>query len=588
VKQLVKKIKLSGAEALSKAMRACGVDKFFFVAGGDNLGFLKFHESLEKEGLRTYLCRNEKAATLAAEGYARVSKKPVVCYSQHGAAAALLASMFYEPMFAHSPVVALTGSIPTTQKDQWRFQECNEMPYFEATCKFNVDVTDVSRLAEYMRTSIQIAISSCPGPVHVNMHLDMALGVAEMPEIYGDETFSRVPPFRPRAEPEKVSDAVKMLAEAKNPVMVCGSGVHFSGAYDEVKELAELLTMPVATNPKGKGCFPENHSLSVGVMGTYGSTMANEVVRDADVVFFVGTRADSHMTEELTTPEPGASKIVHLDIDPIAIGRNYKADVALLGDAKLVLQDIISVIKLGTIPQQNRGRLKKIEKKVADYDATVKPYMDSASCPIKPQRIIREIMKVLGPRDIVVSDTGQALCWSARLLKLKGTGITFVPSGGTLGSSLPTAIGVALGAEKDQRVLNFIGDGGIGYNLAELETASRYKDELVPLVVLVNNNSSLSMVRRSMDDWSKKEASWMSCSDLGSVNYAKIAEVFECYGQRITRAEDIAEAIKQAFDSGKPALVDVVSEKREYAPYGNMRRISPTETLTSFGIKQAY
>jgi len=566
---MVKKLKLSGETAIAKTIKECGVDYFFYMMGG-----MMIYPAIEDEGVNTVLCRNEKAACNMADGYARVTKKPTVCYAQHGAAAAILASMLYEPMYAHSPVVALTGSIPTSQKDTWRYQECYEMPYFDATCKFNVDVTDVSRLAEYMRTAIQIAVSGCPGPTHVNMHLDMASTTAEMPEIYGDRKFFRAPPFRPRAEPERVVEAAKMLVSAERPVMVCGSGVHISEAYDEVRELAELLTIPVITNYKGKGCFPEEHPLSVGVMGSYGREVANEVVREADLVFFVATRADSHATEELTAPEPGASKIIHLDIDPLAIGRNYKADVALVGDAKVTLQDLLAALKTMIVKFTSKEqRLQEIARAIREYESIVKPMMDSDAIPVKPQRMIKEISKVLGPRDIVCSDTGQMICWTTCLLKLKGVGMTYIPCGGTLGSSFAMAIGASFGAEKGQRVLNLIGDGGITYNFAELETAKRYNDQHVPFVALVNNNSSLAQGRPMLEDWTKKEAPWIGCCDLSELNYAKIAEAFGCYGVRVERPGELAEALQNAFDSGKPAIVDVVTDKREYAPVGLVRKL---------------
>ncbi len=223
-------VKLTGAEAVAKTMKACGVDHFFYVMGG-----MMIYSQIEDEGIQTVLCRNEKSATNMADGYARVTKKPTVCYSQHGAAAAILASMLYEPMYAHSPVIALTGSYPILKRDQWSYQECYEMKYFEPTCKFNVDVTDVRRLPQYMRTAIQVAVSGCPGPTHVNMPINLATDTAEMPEIYGDRAFRKVPPFRPRAEPARVAEAAHLLANAERPIMVCGSGVHLSEAYDEVR-----------------------------------------------------------------------------------------------------------------------------------------------------------------------------------------------------------------------------------------------------------------------------------------------------------------------------------------------------------------
>lgn len=576
-------MKLSGAEAVAKALEKCGVQRFFYMMGG-----MPLYGTIENEGVKTVLCRNEKAAASMADGFARVTKRPTVCYAQHGAASHILASMMYEPMFSHSPVVALTGSIPTMQKHQWRYQECYEMRYFDETCKFNVDVTDVSRLAEYIRTAIQVAVCGCPGPTHVNMHLDMAEVVVEMPEPYGDKTFLMVPPFRPRAEPERVAAAAKLLSSAERPVMICGSGVHLSGAYDEVRELAELLAIPVVTNQKGKGCFPEDHPLSVGIMGIYGSTFANDLVRESDLVFFAATRADSHMTEDVTAPQPGASKIIHLDIDPVAIGRNYRADVALVGDAKPILQDLLATLKT-MIAKPKEQRLQEIFKARKQYESIIRPYMDSDAIPIKPQRVIKEIMNVLGPRDVIVSDTGQALCWTARLMKLKGTGMTFIPVGGTLGSSFPLAIGVAFGAEKDQRVLNFIGDGGMGYNLTDLETAKRYASELVPLVFLVNNNSSLGMGRPTMgEDWSKEKAPWVSSCDFTPVNYAKIAEAFGCYGARVERPGELADALQNAFDHGKPAVVEVVTDMRTYAPIGLARKVAREAHQEMFGVPAVY
>jgi acetolactate synthase-1/2/3 large subunit len=179
---------MTGGAALATILKECRVDFFSYVSGGMGPSFYK---EIENAGVRMILCRNEKAASNMADGYSRVARKASVCYSQHSAAAAILVSMLYEPMFSHSPVVALTGSVPTSDKDRWYYQECYEMPYFESTCKFNVDVTDVSGIVEYVRTAIQIAISGCHGPTHVNIHTDMSERTEEMPEIYGDKTFYR-------------------------------------------------------------------------------------------------------------------------------------------------------------------------------------------------------------------------------------------------------------------------------------------------------------------------------------------------------------------------------------------------------------
>lgn len=526
---------------------------------------------IEGAGVKMILCRSEMAAGNMANGYSRVTGRPAICYGQHGAAAAILASTLYESMRAHSPVMALTGSTPTKQKDGWRFQECYEMSYFEPTCKFNVDVTDVSRLPHYIRTALQVAVTGCPGPTHVNIHTDMADAIAEMPEIYGDSTYFHIPPFRPRAESEKVVKAAKMLTGADNPILICGGGIHLSGAYDELRELAEILAIPVATDYNGKGCFPEESPLYAGVIGVYGSEFTNDLVRGSDVVFLIGTRADSHVTEEGTAPEVDASRIIHLDIDATAIGRNYKTNVALVGDAKLTLQDMLTAIKASAAKRAKKGRIEELAKAVQDWQAKVKPMMESDNTPIKPQSLIHEISKALRPRDIVFSDTGHMLCWTLRFLRLKSTGLTYIPCQGTLGSSFAMAMGGAFGAEKDQRVIELIGDGGMGYNIAELETISRCRDH-VPFVAVINNNSSLGQTRPYFDHLTSKETPWINCSDFSDLNYAKIAEDFGCYGVRVERIGELAEAVRNAFDSGKPAVIDVVTDKREYPPIGLVRK----------------
>jgi len=541
----MKKVRLTGAEAIAKAMKESGVELFFYVMGG-----MMIYSQIEEAGVKTVLCRNEKSATNMADGYARVTKKPTVCYSQHGAAAAILASMLYEPMYAHSPVVALTGSYPTLKKDSWSYQECYEMKYFEPTCKFNADVTDVSRLAEYLRIAVQVAVSGCPGPTHINMHTDMADEIAEMPEIYGEEIFSRVPPFRPRAEKERIAEAAKLLVNSRHPVIICGSGVHLSDACDELIALADKLSIPIVTNPNGKGCFPEDHPSYMGVMGTYGRPVTNDIVREADLVFLLGTRAGRMQMEEFTSPPPGTSKIIHLDIDPSAIGRNYKTEVALVGDAKATLHELLATIRtLKTEPRKNGRRLEELSKRVSEYEDSI-TQLDSDAVPIKPQRLMREVSKFIRKGDIVVSDTGSMLSWTIRFLKLRETGIRYLPAGGTLGSSFALAIGASFAADKTQRIIHLTGDGGMGYNLTDLETAKRYNDQRAPMVTVVNNNSVLG-----------NEA-----FPFTELNYAKIAEGFGCYGVRVERAGEIGEALKSAFNSGMPAIVDVVTDKTEHAP----------------------
>lgn len=538
----IETVKLNGAEAAAKAMKESGVDHFFYVMGAMNI-----YDAIENEGIRTILCRNEKSATNMADGYARVTKKPTVCYGQHGAAAAILASMLYEPWFAHSPVIALTASYPLMKRDQWSYQEMYEMKYFDQLCKFNVDCTDVRMLPYYIRVAIQMAVSGCPGVAHINFPTNLSRETEEMPEIYGDKTFLTLPPFRTRPEDERIFEAAKLLVDSEMPIMVCGTGVHWSGAYNEVLELSEMLSIPVTTNYGGKGCFPEDHPLYAGVMGTYGRTVANDIVRESDLVFLVATRAGRMQMEEFTSPVPGTCKVIHLDIEPIAIGRVYKPDVALVGDAKSTLRGLITVCQKMK-KRREGGRLNQISKRVQEFESSIIE-LNSDEIPIKPQRIMTEVSKFISPRDIVVTDTGNMLSWTTRYLKLKGTGRYFLPVGGTLGSSFCLAIGASFGVADDQRIIHLTGDGGMGYNLVDLETSIRYNDLHVPMVTIVNNNAVLGSPR----------------FPFTPIDYAKIFEAFGGFGIRVEKPGEIRDALKQALDSGMPACVDCVTDKNERA-----------------------
>ena len=370
---------------------------------------------------------------------------------------------------------------------------------------------------------------------------------------------------------------------------MCGTGIHLSQAYDELRTLAELLTIPVVVNPGAKGCFPEDHPLYVGVIGGYGREQANEFVRCADLVFFVATRAGAHTTEDLSAPSPGAAKIIHLDIDPVAIGRNYKADVPLVGDARVALQELVADLRnrTGEAPP-NQTRIEEVAESIKAFEAVVKPMMGSDAVPIWPQRIMKEITQFLSPRDILTSDTGQALCWTCRMIELKGTGRRYIPVGGTLGSGLAMSMGVAFGAEKDQRVIHYSGDGGMGYNIAELETMVRRNDEHVPWVVVVNNNSSFAMGRYRFEDHTKKQVPYMKTFDTTTVNWAKVAEGFGCYGARVEKPADIQDALRAAFASGKPGLVEVMGEVRQYIPTGVRRKTATDEVVKAYGVPAIY
>lgn len=559
-------MRMKGKEIVAKTAKAYGIKYVFYVTGGMSTLF----EEMAKEGFNMVLCRTELGAAGMAHGYSRVAREPCIAYGQYGAAAGLIGAMLYESQYAHAPVVALTGATPTFQKDRWLYQELYEMPYFQVSTKYNVDVTDVERLGDYLSVAIEESVSGCPGPTHVNMHVDMAELEAEVPEPVVDKAFLKFPPFRPLADQDKIIEAARLLANAERPFIIVGTGVHLSEAYDEVRELAEMLSAPVATNFKGKGAFPENHPLYAGVMGCYGTSYTNEMAREADVVFAIGVRLDPHTTENTTAPDPKKAKIIHLDIEPAVIGRSYKTEVALVGDAKRTLQVLINELRKYSIRHPDKSRfLSLLASKIKAYEQVNKEKYDSDAVPIKPQRLMKEVGKVLKEKDIVVSDTGFMICWTARFLRLKGVGLNYLPCGGTMGASLAESIGAAFAAKEGQRVIELTGDGGMSYTIAELETAVRYKGKLAPYVVVVNNNAGFSQVRASFDTDTSKPYPELPWADFTLIDFAKAAEAFGCKGITVEKPGEIADAIKECLESGKPSLVNVITDPREYAPVTN-------------------
>jgi len=255
----------------------------------------------------------------------------------------------------------------------------------------------------------------------------------------------------------------------------------------------------------------------------------------------------------------------------------------------VTLQDLLATIKNRMAkPATQKARIQEIAEAIKGFESIVGPMMNSNAVPVWPQRIMKEITQLLGPRDILTSDTGQTLCWTCRMVKLKGTGRRYIPVGGTLGSGLAMSMGVAFGAEKDQRVVHYSGDGGMGYNITDLETMVRRNDEHVPWIVVVNNNSSFAMGRNRFEDFTKKQDPYMKTFDTGEVNWVKVAEGFGCYGVRVEKPGEIQDALHEAFASRRPALVEVICDVRQYIPNGLRRVTAKEQILKSYGVPAIY
>jgi len=378
-------------------------------------------------------------------------------------------------------------------------------------------------------------------------------------ELIVEPQYKQYPAFRPEPEMDRVRAAAEALTRAQKPVIVAGGGVTASQAAREVVELAELLSIPVATSLNGKGTISDDHPLAVGVIGTYSRACANQAVAEADLVFFIGSHTGSQVTNNWKIPRPG-TPVIQLDISPADLGRNYPNTVSLLGDAKVTLRKMIEALK----PIEPRTNwVRRAQQLVGDWRAEVAPLRNSDAVLMRPERLCKEISEFLPPNAVVVSDTGHSGIWSGTMIDLNKPGQRYIRCAGSLGWAFPASLGVKC-ALPDTPVLCFTGDGGFYYHLAELETAVRYG---INAVIVVNDNRSLNQETRLFDAayGGKQRGRAGEMWIFEDIDLAKVADAMGCFAIRVERPSELKSALEQAFAANRPAVVDVVSDIKALA-----------------------
>ena len=536
--------KMTGARYLAETMKGYGVTHAFYMP----MIVTKALVEMEKVGIRRIMTHGEKAAAYMAH-------RPAVCMCQNVGAANLAAGL-QDAYLGGSPVVALTGRRNSMQNTRHSYQEIDHVQPFSAVTKYSAMVDTVEQLPILLRQAFRAATSGAPGPVHLD--LQGATG-NEIMDVEGDldlaveEPFTHVPPFRGEPETDMIRDAARVLSGALRPVIVAGGGVVSSGAQKEVVELAEMLNIPVATSLNAKGTIPDDHPLAVGVCGTYSRRCANQVVSEADLVFFIGSHTGSQVTTEWQIPAAG-TPVIQLDIDPAELGRSYPIQVGLQGDAKASLRKLIENME----PLGPRAEwVNRAQQLVKDWRDEVAPQVNSNGSPIRPERLCKEITEYLPPDGVLVVDTGHSGIWAGTMVDLKTQDQSFLRCAGSLGWAFPAALGAKC-AVPQRPVVCFTGDGGFWYHLTELETAARYG---INTVTVVNNNHSLNQEKHGNERYYQGEQGnvdelWV----FPDTDFAKIAQDMGCFGIRVDQPNQIQSAIEEAIASGKPAVVDVVSD----------------------------
>ncbi len=548
---------MTGGRFMAETLHGYGVTHVFFVPVIIQRAMLE----MEKLGIKRILTHGEKAAAYMADGYARASHKPGVCAAQNVGAANLAAGL-QDPFLAGSPVLAITGRKPRLSQHRNSYQEVDHLRPFSAVTKYSVPVDSAEQLPFLLRQALREATSGAPGPVHLDLEGTsgniVMEGEADL-EVIIEENFTRVPAYRPEPEAAMVRAAAQVLSAAQRPVIVAGGGVTASGAQQEVVQLAEMMSIPVATSLNAKTAIPDGHPLSVGVCGSYSRTCANRLVSEADLVLYIGSHTGSQVTNEWTVPSLD-TPVIQIDIDPSELGRSYPAKATLQGDAKACLRRLMEVLEpLGPRTEW----VNRAQELVAEWREGVSEVSNSDGSPIRPERLCKELTDNLPSDAVLVSDTGHSGIWTGTMIDLKEQTQQYIRCAGSLGWGFPGALGAKC-ALPDRPVICFTGDGGFWYHMSELETALRYG---INAVIVVNNNHSLNQEKRSNDRlYAGQPGNPEELWHMLDVDLAKLAQAIGCFGIRVDQPGQIQSALEQAIASGKPAVIDVVSDIEGIAP----------------------
>ncbi len=545
------KQKMIGARFIGETLKGYGVTHVFLVQAI----LRKTLVELEDLGIRRILTHSEKAAAYMADGYARMSRKPGICMAQSVGAANLAAGL-QDPYLAHSPVIAITGRKKPVAQYRNAYQEIFHGPMYDNVTKFNANVDTIDQLPLMFSQAFREATTGVPRPVHLDL-LGFAGEVIEAAEtddnVVVEEQYVRYPAFRPEPEKKRVGEAVSILENARRPVIVAGGGAVASSAGPEIVQLAEMLSIPVATSNDGKGVITDSHPLSVGVVGSYSCQSANQVVSEADLVFFIGCSTGDQVTHNWTLPKPGTST-VQIDINPSELGRSYRNTFGLCGDVKVTMQRLLEHINK---KKDNADWLKHTQQAVKEWKDLIEPLRKSDAIPIRPERLCKAITDTLPSDGVVVSDTGYSAVWSSTMIYLTHPGQRYIRAAGSLGWAYPASLGVKCAAP-DRPVVCFTGDGGFWYHLAELETAKRRG---IKTVTVINNNNALGQCIMGVDNaYGDKPGKRQEVYGFEAIDFARIARDIGCFGIRVESPDKISDALEDAFAADKPAVVDVVTD----------------------------
>jgi len=537
-------VKLSGTEIVVECLNREKVEVVFGIPGG---AIMPLYDTIYQKASFTHLLtKHEQGAVHAADGYARATGKVGVCFATSGPGATNLVTGLANAYLDSIPIVAFTGQVISPFIGTDAFQEVDITGITLPITKHNYLVMNIKDLSATIREAFYLAKNGRPGPVLIDLPKDVQAAQTEFSYLEKDN-FSD---YRPtlKGNLNQIKKAALALEKAKRPVIYAGGGVITSNASEELRIFIQKTNIPVTTTLMGLGCYPEEDSLALGMLGMHGLFSANTAISEADIILALGTRFDDRVIGNAKIFCPDA-KFIHIDIDPAEISKNVRADIPIVGDLKYVLTKLTQFVELRT------------EKEWLERIACLKennPLQYKQDDQLRPQYIIEKLYEQTKDDAIVVTDVGQHQMWAAQYYKFSHPR-SFITSGGlgTMGFGLPAAIGAQVGCP-EKRVFCIAGDGGFQMNIQELATAIYNK---IPVVVLIINNGYLGLVRQWQELFFEKRYSQTSLE--GSPDFAKVAQAYGGKGVRVANRDDFDIALTQALSEKTFFLIDCLIPSEE-------------------------
>lgn len=542
--------RISGSEAIIKCLLAEGVDILYGYPGG---AIMPVYDELYKyqDKLHHVLTRHEQGATHAAQGYARISGKVGVAIATSGPGATNLITGIADAQIDSTPMVCITGQVGSHLLGSDAFQETDIVGISTPVTKWNHQITKASEIPEVMAKAFYIARSGRPGPVLIDITKD-----AQFEEFdFSYEKCTGVRSYKPipKTDDESMAAAAKLINEAKKPMVVWGQGVILSEAEEEFKAVIEKAGIPAAWTILGASAIPTSHPLNVGMVGMHGNYAPNILTNECDVLIAIGMRFDDRVTGNLATYAKQA-KVIHFEIDPAEVNKNVKVDIAVLGDAKESLRSILDQLKPNSHTEWIQ-RFKDLHE--IEYNKVIKDDLHPTKEGLTMGEVLKEINKQTKGEAAIVSDVGQHQMIACRYAEFNVTKSNITSGGlGTMGFALPAAIGAKMAAP-NREVVAIIGDGGYQMTIQELGTIFQQQ---VPVKIVVLNNEFLGMVRQWQQLFFERR---YASTEMINPDFVAIAKGYQIDAKKVTKREDLSEAVKEMIDCKGPYFLEVRVEKED-------------------------